>query len=487
MNRLILCSAGLLALATAGCMVGPNYRRPSAPAAPTFAEIPPAASLAAGGWRVADPRDEALRADWWALFGDPQLDRLEARLDAGNFTLQQAEANVRAARAAVRFNRAALFPTVGIGPYVGLERLSANQPYFSAAADNSGETETSLPLDLGYEVDLWGRIRRSITAARAQAAATAADRETVRLALHAELALDYFNWRSAIAQEELLQATVKAYAQALDLNQQRYAGGASPLSDVEQAQAQLKEAEVDATDITAERSNYEHAIAVLLGQPPGAVALEGMSLMRHAPALPAVPGLLPSELLERRPDIAAAERRMAAANEQIGIARAAFYPTLGLSASGGFMGNSVANWFLWPSRFWAVGPALSETLFDGGRRQANAQIATADYDSAVAGYRETCLTAFQEVEDNLAALRQLQVEALQQHAATDAARQTLDISQTRYSGGVDTYLQIITWQTAALQNERNDIDIMRRRLEATVLLVKALGGGWDSRLEPGRA
>ena len=481
MHSLVLWRAPALAgLLLAGCAVGPDYQRPAAVLPATFSEAPVAALGSAAGWKPAEPRDQAVRSDWWTLFGDERLDGLEAMIDGSNQTLKQAEANFRSARAMVRFNRAAELPTVGAAPYAGLDRLSAHQPYFSAAAANGGDTELSLPLDLNYEIDLWGRIHRGATAARDQAQAAAADQETVRLALHSELAIDYFNLRSAIALQRLLDDTVQAYEKALHLTQDRYDGGAAPLSDVAQAKTQLEEARVQAADIAVQRAAYEHAIAVLIGQAPDTAPIGVGSLMTHAPALPQIPGMLPSDLLERRPDVASAERHMAAANEQIGIARAAFYPTLSLSATAGFLGTSAANWFVWPSRFWAVGPTLSQTLFDNGRRRASSEIAQASYDNTVAGYRQSVLGAVQDVQDNLAALRELTTESDRQHAATTAAHQTLDLFQTRYEGGVDTYLQVITWQTAFLQNQRNDIDLLRRRLEATVLLVKALGGGWNA-------
>ncbi|HMF74402.1 MAG TPA: efflux transporter outer membrane subunit, partial [Bryobacteraceae bacterium] len=345
---------------------------------------------------------------------------------------------------------------------------------------NGGEGNFILPFDLNYEVDLWGRIRRMVTYAREQAQASAADLETARLSLHAELAVDYFELRSADAQELLLADTAKAYRSALQLTQDRYDGGASPLSDVAQARTQLQAAQVQQTDVTIQRAQYEHAIAVLIGKPPAGLNLSSTPITIQPPLLPPVPGTLPSQLLERRPDIAAAERRMAAANEQIGIAKAAFYPTLSLSAAAGFAGTSAVDWLTWPSRLWAVGPAFSQTIFDHGLRRANSDIAVSNYDATTAGYRQSALSAFQEVEDNLAALRQLETEAQQQHVATDSAEQSLGLFQTRYEGGVDTYLQVITWQASALFNERNDIDIMRRRLEASVLLIKALGGGWDT-------
>lgn len=474
---------GVTALALlfmSACMVGPKYIRPSAPSTPEFKEPGPATFKEMDGWKTAQPDDQALRGKWWELFNDHQLNSLEEQIDPANQTLKEAAANFTAARAAIRVNRANQAPSVSTGPSVGAERLSANEPYFNRSLANNGEGNFTLPFDLNYEVDLWGRIRRSVTSAGEQAQASAADRETMRLSLHAELTVDYFELRSADAQEKLLRDTVSAYQAALKLTQDRYDGGVSPLSDVAQARTQLQTALVQQTDVTVQRAAYEHAIAVLIGKPPAAVTIAPSPITTQAPALPAIPGVVPSQLLERRPDIAASERRMASANEQIGIAQAAFYPTLSLSAVAGFAGTSALNWFSWPSRIWAVGPTMSETLFDHGLRRANVDIARADYDSTVAIYRQSVLTAFQQVEDNLAALRQLEIEAQQQHVATQSAEQSLDLFTVRYEGGVDTYLQVITWQTSALENERNDIDILRRRLEASVLLVKALGGGWKT-------
>jgi NodT family efflux transporter outer membrane factor (OMF) lipoprotein len=270
----------------------------------------------------------------------------------------------------------------------------------------------------------------------------------------------------------------------VQLTQDRYEGGAAPQSDLAQARTQLDQARVQRTDIEVERTQYEHAIAVLIGKPPAELTLPAIPLDQASQVMPDIPGAMPAALLERRPDIAGNERRMASANEQIGIAQAAFYPTLSLSAIAGFQGTSALNWFNWPSRFWAVGPGLSQTLFDAGRRRATKNITVANYDSTVADYRQTVLTAFQQVEDNLAALRVLENEARQQREATASAEQSLDLFQTRYEGGVDTYLQVVTWQTAALNNQRNDLDILQRRLDASVLLVKALGGGWDTTQMP---
>jgi len=476
----LLALAGSLAALTTGCRIGPTYVRPSVPLAPAFKETVPDNFKSEGGWSTAQPADSQLKGDWWTLFNDPQLNELEAQIDPANQTLKQAEANFEASRAAVRFHRADEAPTISGNPTIGAVRESSNEPYYDRTGANNGTGSFELPIDLNYEIDLWGRIRRSVTQSREQAQASAADLETSRLSLHAELAIDYFDLRSADAQCRLLADTVKAYQNALQLTQDRYEGGASPLSDVSQARTQLKTAQVQATDVKIMRAAYEHAIATLIGRPPASFSLPPEPITVSAPKLPAIPGVLPSQLLERRSDIASSERMMAAANEQIGIDQAAFYPTLSLSNVVGFLGTSAVNWFSWPSRFFAVGPTISQTLFDKGRRRAVSDIARAQYDGTVATYRQTVLTAFQQVEDNLNALHNLEIEADQQHDATASAQQSLDLFNIRYQGGVDNYLQVITWQTALLQNERNDIDITRRRYEASVLLVKALGGGWNT-------
>jgi NodT family efflux transporter outer membrane factor (OMF) lipoprotein len=475
-----------LSLALGGCMVGPQYARPTAPLAPAFKEPLPENFKSEDGWKPAQPSDAQLKGDWWTLFNDPQLNTLEAQIDPANQTLQQAGANFRAARAAVRFNRASEAPTIGVVPSVGAVRDSNNQPYLNVSGANNGDGSFILPFDLDYEIDLWGRVRRTVTQAREQAQASAADLETSRLSLHAELAVDYFDLRSADAQSKLLRDTVKVFQSALQLTEDRYNGGASPLSDVTQARTQLQAAQVQATDVDIQRAMYEHAIAVLIGKPPAVFTLAPDPITVAAPTIPAIPGMLPSQLLERRPDIASSERSMAAANEQIGIAQTAYYPTLSLSAVAGFADTSAINWFSWPSRFFAVGSTLSETLFDHGRRRATSEIALAQYDGTVAAYRQTTLTAFQQVEDNLDALHNLEIEAGQQRDATASAQQSLDLFNTRYEDGVDTYLQVITWQTALLQNQRNDIEITQRRFEASVLLVKALGGGWNASQLPQR-
>jgi NodT family efflux transporter outer membrane factor (OMF) lipoprotein len=448
--------------------------------APGYKEAPPASFKEQDGWKVIQPSDAQLKGDWWELFDDPQLNSLEAKVDGANQTLKIADANYRAAHANVGIYRSFEAPTIGVAPSISAVRDSAHQPYLSPTIVNGGEGNFILPLELNYEIDLWGRIHRQVTAAREQAQASAADLANTRLSLHAELAIDYMELRSADAQIQLLRDTVKAYTDAVTLTKDRFEGGASPLSDLTQARTQLYSARVLETDISVTRAQYEHAIATLIGVPPAQFSLPPTPLNLAPPKMPDIPGTLPSELLERRPDIASSERQMAAANEQIGIAQAAFYPTLSLSAVAGLQGTSALNWFTWPSRFWAVGPTFSQTLFDAGRRRSVRTMASANYDATVASYRQTTLTAFQQVEDNLAALRILETEAQQQHESTDSAEQSLDLSQIRYEGGADTYLQVITWQTAALNNERNDIDIMRRRMEASVILIKALGGGWST-------
>jgi NodT family efflux transporter outer membrane factor (OMF) lipoprotein len=479
MRRLLTFTIAAMLLPLSGCMIGPKYKTPAAITAPSFKETPPPSFAERDGWKPGQPSDTRLKGDWWTLFQDAQLNELEAKVDSANQTLKAAEADFRAARAQIGYARSNEAPTIGVAPSISAVRDSANEPYFSSTLANKGEGNFALPVDLDYEIDLWGRIRRGVTSAREQAQASDADLESARLSLHAELALDYFGLRSADAQEKLLDDTVTVYKSAVELTQDRFEGGAAPQSDVAQAKTQLDQARVQRTDIEVQRAQSEHAIAVLIGKPPAEFTLPPLPLYEASQAMPDIPGMMPSTLLERRPDIAADERRMASANEQIGIAQAAFYPTLSLSAIAGFQGTSALSWFNWPSRFWAVGPALSQTIFDAGRRGATKNITVAQYDATVANYRQTVLTAFQQVEDNLAALRVLENEAQQQHEATASAEQSLDLFQTRYEGGVDTYLQVVTWQTAALNNQRNDIDILQRRLDASVLLIKALGGGWD--------
>jgi len=454
----------------AGCMVGPKYTAPTAPAPPAYKET--------AGWEIAKPADAIPRGSWWTVFGDSGLNTLEPQVETANQTLKAADANLRAARATIRIRNADRYPTIGVDPSIQGERYSANRPYFNAASANNGDADLVLPLEVNYEVDLWGRVRRSIAAAKEESQATAADRQNVLLLLQAELAFDYFELRAADAQQKLLNDTVVQYQEAVRVTTNRYEGGIAVKSDVTQAETQLDQAKVAATDVAVARAQFEHAIAILTGQPPASLTLAAMPLPVELTP-PAVPAGLPSELLERRPDIAAAERRTAEANEQIGIARAAFFPTVTLTGSAGYESTSIAS-LLSPASFaYALGPAIAETFFDAGRRRGVSEQAIAGFDETVANYRQTVLTSYQQVEDNLVALRVLSDEATQQRQATAAAQESQRIFNNRYVGGVDTYLQVITAQTTALNNERNDIDILRRRMDATVLLIKVLGGGWD--------
>ena len=454
-------------LLCAGCMVGPDYFKPSVPMTATYKEDQ--------GWKLARPSDTIPRGKWWEIFGDPQLNALEEQVSEANQNVKVAEAHFRQARALIGFARAGLFPTVSAGFSASSLRDSTNRP-FVTSANGASTGDFLLTGDISYEIDLWGRIRRSVTAAREEAQATAGDLESARLSIQAELAVDYLELRSADAQQRLLNDTVQAFKEALQLTINRFEGGAAPKSDVAQAQTQLETTQVQATDIAVQRAQLEHAIATLIGKPPADFSLPPAPLDLQPPDIPAG---LPSELLERRPDIAAAERRVAEANEQIGIAKAAYFPTVTLNALLGFESSSIRNLGGWQSFLWAVGSSLAQTIFDGGRRRATSEAALANYDATVASYRQATLDAFQQVEDNLAALRILEQETQQQERAVVSARESLQLFTNRYKGGVDNYLQVITAQTVALTNERNQVDIMRRRMDASVLLVKALGGGWN--------
>ena len=463
-----LVSLGLAVLLLGGCMVGPDYKKPSAPMTAAFKET--------DGWKLAQPSDHLPKGRWWEIFGDPELHVLAEEVSSANQNLKIAEARLREARAIVRVNRAALFPTISAGLGASSIRESNNRPFLSPNVSLGNSGDFLLSLDLSYEIDLWGRVRRTVAAARQEAQATAADLETARLSLQAELVVDYIELRAADAQQQLLEETVKAYTVFLRLTTDRFRGGAAPKSDVAQAQTQLETTQVQLTDIAVQRAQFEHAIATLTGKPPAAFSLPRRPLDLRPPDIPVG---LPSQLLERRPDIAAAERRVAEANEQIGIARAAFYPTVMLNASVGFEGSTFGTFLNASSLLWAVGASITQTIFDAGRRRATSDATIALYDATVAGYRQTTLTAFQQVEDNLAALRVLEQEALQQRRAVDSAQLSLQLFTNRYKGGADSYLQVTTAQTIVLTNQRNDIDILRRRMNASVLLVKALGGGWD--------
>lgn len=454
-----------LAAALAACTVGPDYVRPST-------EVP-AAYRETGDWKVAEPGDRRPRGPWWEIFGDANLNALEEQVAQANFNVQAAQAQFRQARALAQAARAAYFPALSAS--VASTRSQASQ---GSNAISAGGTATShvLTLDAAWEPDIWGRVARSVESAQAGAQASAADLEGMRLSMQAELAQDYFLLRVTDLQKRLLDDTVDAYGKSLVLTKNRYKAGVDSRVDEVQAQTQLKLAQAQSVDTGVQRAQLEHAIAVLTGKAPAAFSVAAGPYLASIPAIPAG---VPSQLLERRPDIAGAERRAAAANAQIGVAEAAYFPALTLSAAGGYQSSTLANWFSLPNRFWSLGPSLAETLFDGGLRQAQSEQAQAAYDAAVATYRQTVLGGFQEVEDNLAALRILEQEAQVQDEAVKAAIESVVLTTNQYKAGTVSYLNVVTVQTTALSAERTAADILGRRLSAAVLLVKALGGGWD--------
>ncbi len=463
--------AGLVGLALVllgGCAVGPRYSRPMAPVPSTYKEAPP-------NWKTAQPSDQLPRGKWWEIFQDPQLNALEEQINVSNQNLKAAQAQFMQARALVRFHRADYYPTVTAGASATRIHQSQNRPV--ARVSNNTYTDLVLPVDVSYEADVWGRVRRTVEASRDQAQASAADLESVSLSLHAELAMDYFQLRARDAEQQLLDSTVTAYEKALELTQNRYKGGVASGVDVAQAQTQLETTRAQATDLRVQRAQLEHAIAVLVGQPASTFNLPPSPLTSPPPTIPVG---LPSELLERRPDIAAAERLVAAANANIGVAKTAYFPLIALTASGGFESSRLGNWFSGPSGLLSAGVATVVTAFDAGRRRAVSDRAWAAYDQTVANYRQTVLSAFQDVEDNLAAMRILEDEAKTQDAAVAAAEHSLNLSTTRYRGGVTTYLEVITAQGLALSDERTAVQILGRRMVASVLLIKALGGGWNA-------
>jgi NodT family efflux transporter outer membrane factor (OMF) lipoprotein len=455
-------------LLVAGCTVGPNYRRPAAEVPATYKEV--------GNWKQAQPNDQNLGGNWWEMFQDPQLNTLESQVNVSNQNLKAAEAQYTQARALVRYSRADYFPTITGGVSATRNRISQNRPA-SVVANGTTYNDFQIPFELSYEVDVWGRVRRTVESYREQAQASAADLATVNLSMHAQLALDYFQARTLDAEEQLLNSTVTQYQQALDLIESRYAGGLASDLEVQQAKTQLETTRAEAIDVGVARAQYEHAVAVLIGKPPADFSLAALPLTAPPPRIP--PGL-PSELLERRPDIAAAERRMASANAQIGVAKAAYYPTISLGATGGFESGVISTLISGPSILWSAGGSAIAPIFDAGRRRANLDQAIAAYDQTVANYRETVLTGFQQVEDNLAALRILENEAQVQEKAVVAAQKYLELANTRYVGGVTSYLEVTTAQSAALSDEITAVNILGRRMVDAVTLVQALGGGWNS-------
>jgi len=468
-----ICVLGMVLLA--GCTVGPNYKRPAAEVPPAYKEV--------GDWKTAQPNDQNLSGNWWEIFQDSQLNALEAEVNVSNQNLKAAEAQYTQARAALRYQRADYYPTVAVAPSATRNSFSGNRQPHSAQFSGVTFTDLQIPFELSYQVDLWGRVRRTVESYRDQAQASAADLAAVNLSMHAQLALDYFQARTLDAEEQLLNSTVKEYEQALELIENRFAGGLASDLEVQQARTQLETTRAQAIDVGVARAQFEHAVAVLVGKPPASFSLAPLPLTAPPPPIPVG---LPSDLLERRPDIAASERLMASANAQIGVAKAAYYPLVNLAAAGGFESGSITTLISGPSVLWSAGPSALFTIFDVGRRRAASDQAIAAYNQTVANYRQTVLTGFQQVEDNVAALRILEHEAQVQDKAVAAAQKYLELADTRYKGGVTSYLEVTTAQSAALSDEVTAVNILGRRMVNAVTLVQALGGGWDRASLPAR-
>ena len=459
-----------------GCDKAPKYAKPTVPTPPSYKEITPENFKETDNWKFAQPKDDVIRGKWWEMFNDAQLNTLEEQVNISNQNIALADANFRGARAVVKESRSEYFPTVTTSPSITNSRQSAATSQSNFAGGRKF-TDYSLPFDASWEPDLWGRIRNTVRVSASEAQATAADLVNVRLSVEAELAFDYYQVRSLDAQKELLDSTVVAFQQQLDLTRVRFQTGIASDEDVALAETQLEITQAQATDLGILRAQTEHAIALLTGQPASSFSLAFAPLKAEPPPIPIG---LPSQLLERRPDIAASERRVAEANAEIGVTKAAFFPALTLSGAAGFESTSIASWFTWPARFFSVGPTLAQTLFDKGRRAAVTEQARAQYDGTVANYRLSVLTAFQEVEDNLAALRILSRELEQQNAAVASAQRTLSLSTERYESGIDSYLNVITAQTTLLTNQRTAVNLQMQQMTASVQLIKALGGGWNA-------
>ena len=473
--RTAVAVASLFAVALSGCRVGPNYVAPAPPPPPAAYKEAPA------NWTVATPQDQLPRGKWWEVYQDAQLNTLEEKIAVSNQNLKLAYQQYMVARDLTRQARASLFPTIGVGATGSRQQLSLNRPTYSSQTPST-YSDTVIDGTLSYEVDLWGQVRRQVEAARETAQASAGDLENISLSLHSELAVDYFGLRGLDLQKQLLDATVIDYEKALDLTKIRFHGGVASNVDVAQAQTQLDTTRAEDIDVGVQRAALEHAIAVLTGEPASTFSIPPSPLTATPPVIP--PGL-PSQLLERRPDIAANERRAASANAQIGVAIAAYYPQLAFNTGGGLESSAISALFSGPSALWSVAGSAAETVIDGGRRRAVTQQARDNYQASVAVYRENVLEAFQQVEDNLAALRVLEQEATAEQRAVASARYSVDLSTTRYKGGATTYLEVLTAQSIALTDERTAADLMTRRMTASVLLVKALGGGWDRAQLPG--
>ena len=479
--RIALSAWILLALVTSNvnCIVGPKYHKPDTAVPPSYKEQEaPAAET--GTWKKAEPSDALAKGRWWEVFNDSALNGFQEKVLISNQSLKVAEAQFRQARALVHADRAAYYPTITAGPSATVSNPSVNRS-FRPSTTASTFVDSILGADFSYEADLWGRVRNTVAASSASAQSSAADLENVRLSIQSELAIDYFILKSLDAERELLDSTVEAYQKALQLTTNRYRSGVASGAEVAQAETQLEATRAQAIDLDVQRAQMEHAIAFLVGEPASSFSIPKSPVIGSAPVIPAG---VPSELLERRPDIASNERRIAAANAQIGVARAAFFPSLLLTAGVGVETVHFANLLSWPSHFWSIGPSLVQTVFDGGRRRAVSEQAQASYDAAVASYRDTVLRAFQEVEDSLAALKILSREADVQNSVIKAAERSASLAVNRYKGGIVSYLEVIIAQSAALASRRTAVGLLQRQMVASVMLMKALGGGWDASLLP---
>ena len=466
----IFAAAAVAALALAGCSVGPKYVKPTAEVPADYKETP-------SNFKVAQPSDAITKGKWWEIYGDTQLNSLEEQINVSNQTLKSADAQFREARAAVRISRGALYPTVGVNPSAGHTEQSENAPLFNKQTEVRSYNNFSLPFDFSYELDLWGRVRKTIEASRSEAQASAGDLANVNLSLHAELAMDYFQLRGLDAEKQLLDSTVVSYQKAVDLTNSRFKAGIASAVDLAQAQTTLETTRAQAVDVEVDRAAFEHAIAVLVGEPASTFHIDPLPLDLLPPAMP--PGV-PSDLLERRPDISAAERRVQEANANVGVARTAYYPLVTLGGQGGFESSAFTTLIQGPSGLWSLGGQAAQTIFDGGVRRGTNEQARAAYDKSVSDYRGTILTAFQEVEDNLSALRILEDEANREDAAVAAAQHSVNLSITRYKGGVTNYLEVTTAESQSLSDQVTAVTIRTRRMTASVNLIKALGGGWST-------
>jgi len=481
--RTVCIATGAAVMFVAGCTVGPKYHTPSAPTPTAYKELTPANFPTTDGWRVAQPKDDELRGKWWEIYNDPQLNALEDQIDISNQSIAAAAASFFSARAMVKEARSQYFPTLSTNPSVSQIRQSASLRTFSTGSGGGGTgssanlsfTEYNLPFDASWQPDLFGKIRNSVRSQVYGAQASAADLENTRLTVQSELAIDYFSLRSQDALQELLDSTVIYYQESLKLTQALYETGIDSDEAVAQAETQLETTQAQATGVGLTRAQFEHAIAVLVGKPASDFSIPVEPLKAKPPAIPFG---VPSQLLERRPDIAASERLMAQANAQIGIATAAYYPTVTLSAVLGLESTSAASWFTWPSRYWSLGPVLAQTLFDAGLRHATVQQFRGAYDQTVANYRLAVLTGFQQVEDGLSALRILSLEIQQQDTAVRSAERNLKVATDRYKLGIDPYLNVITAQTLLLSAKETAVSLRNQQITASVQLIEALGGGW---------